>query len=249
MVYDENIVASGPYAGRKLVEVLPELGEAFLGKAVVERYGYRLPLMIKFLDTAQWLSVQVHPDDAYAQIHEAESGWLGKAEAWVVLEAAPDAQVIYGVKHPVTRAELRAAALDGSIQELLNFVPVQKGDVIYVPPGTIHALGPGLLVYEVSQRSDLTYRLYDYGRGRELHMEKALDVARMEPDPPNPLHLHEGAFLNSLYFYLSLQTRLASPSLSVQTAVRTDGPDPAWLLRAGSSAVLDPGDWFLASTT
>jgi len=165
MVFDENRIASGPYAGRALAEVLPELGEAFLGRAVVERYGYRLPLLVKFLDTAQWLSVQVHPDDSYARAHEAESGWLGKAEAWVVLEAEPGARVIYGVKRAVTRAELRAAALDGSILELLNFVPVQKGDVIYVPPGTIHALGPGLLVYEVSQRSDLTYRLYDYGRG------------------------------------------------------------------------------------
>ncbi|WP_293171405.1 type I phosphomannose isomerase catalytic subunit, partial [Oceanithermus sp.] len=132
MVFDGNRVASGPYAGRVLAEVLPELGEAFLGRAVVERYGYRLPLLVKFLDTADWLSVQVHPDDAYARTHESESGWLGKAEAWVVLEAEPGAQIVYGVKCPVTREELRAAALDGSILELLNFVPVQQGDVIYV---------------------------------------------------------------------------------------------------------------------
>ncbi|ADR37619.1 mannose-6-phosphate isomerase, type 1 [Oceanithermus profundus DSM 14977] len=202
MVAGENRIASGPYAGRVLAEVLPELGEAFLGRAVVERHGYRLPLMVKFLDTAQWLSVQVHPDDAYARAHEAESGWLGKAEAWVVLEAEPGAQVIYGVKRPVTRAELRAAALDGSILELLNFVPVQKGDVIYVPPGTIHALGPGLLVYEVSQRSDLTYRLYDYGRGRELHLEKALDVARLEPMEAPHRKLSPGKLLDESEFEL-----------------------------------------------
>ena len=202
MVFDENRIASGPYAGRVLAEVLPELGEAFLGRAVVERYGYRLPLMVKFLDTADWLSVQVHPDDAYARAHEAKSGWLGKAEAWVVLEAEPGAQVIYGVKRPVTREELRAAARDGSILELLNFVPVQKGDVIYVPPGTIHALGPGLLVYEVSQRSDLTYRLYDYGRGRELHLDRALNVARLEPMEVSPYRLSPGKLLEEVEFEL-----------------------------------------------
>jgi len=202
MVFDENRIASGPYAGRVLAEVLPRLGEAFLGRAVVERYGHRLPLLVKFLDTADWLSVQVHPDDAYARSHEAESGWLGKAEAWVVLEAEPDARVIYGVKRPVTREELRAAAQDGTILELLNFVPVQQGDVIYVPPGTIHALGPGLLVYEVSQRSDLTYRLYDYGRGRELHLDRALDVARLEPLPVRTRRLGSGVLLDEAEFGL-----------------------------------------------
>ena len=202
MVYDENVIASGPYAGRRLAEVLPELGEAFLGRALVGRYGYRLPLMVKFLDTAQWLSVQVHPDDAYARAHEAYTGWLGKAEAWVVLEAEPGAQVIYGVKRPVTREELRAAALDGTILELLNFVPVEKGDVIYVPPGTIHALGPGLLVYEVSQRSDLTYRLYDYGRGRELHLDSALEVTRLEPMEVSPYRLSPGKLLEEAEFEL-----------------------------------------------
>jgi len=207
MVYDENVIASGPYAGRRLAEVLPELGEAFLGRALVERYGYRLPLMVKFLDTAQWLSVQVHPDDAYARAHEAHTDWLGKAEAWVVLEAEPGAQVIYGVKRPVTREELRAAALDGSILELLNFVPVEKGDVIYVPPGTIHALGPGLLVYEVSQRSDLTYRLYDYGRGRELHLDSALEVTRLEPLEVKPHRLHEGALIETPWLTLFAATR------------------------------------------
>ncbi|WP_456414943.1 type I phosphomannose isomerase catalytic subunit, partial [Oceanithermus profundus] len=209
-------------------------GEAFLGRAVVERYGYRLPLMVKFLDTAQWLSVQVHPDDAYARAHEAESGWLGKAEAWVVLEAEPGAQVIYGVKRPVTRAELRAAALDGSILELLNFVPVQKGDVIYVPPGTIHALGPGLLVYEVSQRSDLTYRLYDYGRGRELHLDRALDVARLEPQAAKHRRMQAGPLLETPWFKLhAVGPDLEAPENALLTSVPLSMPCHGLLLGAG----------------
>ncbi|WP_456447212.1 type I phosphomannose isomerase catalytic subunit [Oceanithermus sp.] len=248
MVFDENRIASGPYAGRVLAEVLPELGEAFLGRAVVERYGYRLPLMVKFLDTADWLSVQVHPDDAYARAHEAKSGWLGKAEAWVVLEAEPGAQVIYGVKRPVAREELRAAARDGSILELLNFVPVQKGDVIYVPPGTIHALGPGLLVYEVSQRSDLTYRLYDYGRGRELHLDRALDVARLEPIALDPLGLRVGPFLSAPHFNLVFQSGPAalSPGGSIRAAVRLDHTEGARLVRTAAAYKFDSGEWLIA---
>lgn len=238
VVFDENKVASGPYAGRVLAEVLPELGEAFLGRAVVERYGYRLPLLVKFLDTADWLSVQVHPDDAYARAHEAESGWLGKAEAWVVLEAEPGAQIVYGVKRPVTRKELRAAALDGSILELLNFAPVRAGDVIYVPPGTIHALGPGLLVLEVQQRSDLTYRLYDYGRGRALHLDRALDVARLEPTPPQTARLEPGFRLQQARFTLELaEGRVRAPDHAC-LAVAPLEPGRGGVLAAGRAARL-----------
>ena len=202
MIYDQNFIVAGPYTGRRLAEVLPEIGETFLGKAIVERYGYRLPFIIKFLDTAQWLSVQVHPDDEYARKYEANSGWLGKAEVWMVLEAEPDAQIIYGVKRPVSREELRAAALDGSILELLNFVPVKKGDVIYVPPGTIHALGPGLMILEVQQRSDLTYRLYDYNRGRELHLEQALDVAQLIPAKTKKYYFNNNFYFKRDHFFI-----------------------------------------------
>lgn len=240
MVFDENRVASGPYAGRVLAEVLPELGEAFLGRAVVERYGPRLPLMVKFLDTADWLSVQVHPDDAYARAHEAQTGWLGKAEAWVVLEAEPGAQVIYGVKRPVTREELRAAAQDGTILKLLNFVPVQQGDVIYVPPGTIHALGPGLLVYEVSQRSDLTYRLYDYGRGRELHLDRALDVARLEPPTAEMCRMQAGPLLETPWFKLYAAGRhLQAPERSLLAVVPPSIPCRGLVLGAGQQHHVD----------
>jgi mannose-6-phosphate isomerase len=149
---------------------------------------------VKFLNTAEWLSVQVHPDDAYAHTVEATSGFHGKTEAWYVLEG--EGEVVYGLRAPVGRESLRQAALDGSLWGLLHRERVGPGQTIGVPAGTIHALGPGLLLYEVQQRSDLTYRLYDYGRPRELHLEKALDVARLEPTPrprlqPLPGHQKE----------------------------------------------------------
>ncbi|WP_174719983.1 MULTISPECIES: type I phosphomannose isomerase catalytic subunit [unclassified Meiothermus] len=181
LAYDENLVSSPPFTGRRLNEVLLELGPAFLGPVPYGRYGSELPLLIKFLDTAEWLSVQVHPDDAYAHTTEAASGFHGKTEAWYVLEGT--SELVYGLKHPMTREELRQGLLDGSAWEKLHRVDVGPGEVIFVPAGTIHALGPGLLIYEVQQRSDLTYRLYDYGRGRELHLEKGLAVSRLEPTP------------------------------------------------------------------
>ncbi len=194
LAYDRNPIRSGPAAGRSLDEVLCGLGPGFLGEVPYGRYGLELPLLVKFLNTAEWLSVQVHPDDAYAHTVEATSGFHGKTEAWYVLEG--EGEVVYGLRAPVGRESLRQAALDGSLWGLLHRGRVGPGQTIGVPAGTIHALGPGLLLYEVQQRSDLTYRLYDYGRPRELHLEKALDVARLEPTPrprlqPLPGHQKE----------------------------------------------------------
>jgi len=248
MIFDENEIFEGPFRGRRLREVLPELGEAFLGRRVVSRYGFELPLLIKFLDTADWLSVQVHPDDDYAHTVEAHTGFHGKNEAWVILEAEPDAKIIYGVKRPVSRQELAAAAEDGSILNLLNFVPVSAGDVIYIPAGTIHALGPGLLLYEVQQRSDLTYRLFDYGRGRELHLEKALDVTRLEPTPVQKTQLRPGTFLSTPFFTLSLiEGRARAPEESFLTLVYSERAEPGTVLAAGEEAALPEGPWLTAS--
>ncbi|MER3479207.1 MAG: mannose-6-phosphate isomerase [Meiothermus sp.] len=188
LAYDENRVLSAPLAGRRLQEVLPELGPEFLGSVPYGRYGLELPLLIKFLDTAEWLSVQVHPDDPYAHTVEAATGFHGKTEAWYVLEG--HGEVVYGLERPMTRERLRQGLLDGSAWKDLHRVRVGPQDVVFVPAGTIHALGPGLLLYEVQQRSDLTYRLYDYGRGRELHLERGLDVAKLEPTPIPKLRPH-----------------------------------------------------------
>lgn len=156
-------------SGRKIGEVW------YLGPE-----GEPLPLLAKFVFTSEKLSVQVHPGDEYAWAHE---GTPGKTEMWHVLRAEPGASIALGLKRVVSREELRQAALSGAIEELLNWVPVAPGDTIFTPTGTIHAIGPGLALLEIQQQSDITYRLYDYGRPRELHLEKALDVSCPGPHP------------------------------------------------------------------
>jgi mannose-6-phosphate isomerase len=135
-------------------------------------------VLVKYLFTSEKLSVQVHPSDA-----EAPAGSRGKEECWLVLDAEPGAALAIGFKQPVEREVIRAAALDGSIEDLLMWHPVKAGDFFYLPAGTVHAIGPGLTLVEVQQNSDITYRLYDYGRPRELHLDEALAVAEGTPYP------------------------------------------------------------------
>lgn len=135
-------------------------------------------LLVKFLFTSEKLSVQVHPDDADARASGHERG---KDEAWVVLGVQPGSTMGVGLTHTVTPEELRASALDGSIEQLIDWRPIHADDVIYNPAGTIHAIGAGITVVEVQQNVDLTYRLYDYGSARELHLDAAIKVAKPEP--------------------------------------------------------------------
>jgi mannose-6-phosphate isomerase len=147
------------------------------------------PLLVKYLFTAERLSIQVHPDDAAAC---AKGLPRGKDEAWYILDAAPGARIGLGLTHAVSREELRTAALDGSIEQLLDWRPVSAGDMLYSPGGTIHAIGAGIAMIEIQQNLDLTYRLYDYGRPRELHLEEGIAVATPGPwTPPLPA---KGAF-------------------------------------------------------
>jgi mannose-6-phosphate isomerase len=133
-------------------------------------------LLIKYLFTSEKLSVQVHPSDA-----EALPGEAGKEECWLVLDAEPDARLAIGFVREVSAGEIAAAAQDGTIEGLLEWHPARAGDLFYLPAGTVHAIGPGLALVEVQQNSDTTFRLYDYGRPRELHLERGLAVARGEP--------------------------------------------------------------------
>ena len=135
-------------------------------------------LLLKLLFTSQPLSIQVHPDDAYAQSIGLPNG---KTEAWYVLSAAPEAKVALGLKRRLTPQQLRHAADDGSIADLVVWQAVSAGDAIFVPAGTIHAIGAGLVIAEIQQRSDATFRLFDHGRGRELHIENAIAVADAGP--------------------------------------------------------------------
>jgi mannose-6-phosphate isomerase len=185
LVYAENKIANGDLAGQTLQQVASTYGVELLGTKSIERYGTKVPLLAKFLDPSQWLSIQVHPDDAYALSKEASTGYLGKTEAWYVLDAKEDSQIIWGFKEEVTEQQVREAIAQGRLEHLLNYVPVKKGDVIYNPAGTIHALGPDVFIFEIQQSSDLTYRLYDFNRKdasgnlRELHIDKALAVSSL----------------------------------------------------------------------
>jgi mannose-6-phosphate isomerase len=136
------------------------------------------PLLLKLLFTSERLSVQVHPDDRYAREHHAS---LGKTEAWHVLDAEPGAAVALGFSRPLSRNEAAAAAQSGAIEHLLHWKPAAAGDTFLVPAGTVHAIGPGLTLVEVQEHSDVTYRLYDYGRPRELHLDRGLAVAELGP--------------------------------------------------------------------
>ncbi len=136
-----------------------------------------LPLLVKFVFTNERLSVQVHPDDAFAAAHEKS---LGKTEMWYVLRADPGAKIALGFREPITRERLRESSLSGEIEGLLHWIDVKQGDAFFIPAGTVHAIGAGLALCEVQQHSDITYRLYDYGRPRELHLDKAMQVSSLE---------------------------------------------------------------------
>lgn len=164
-------------SGLLLSEVLKRNPE-ILGNGCSAKYPELCPLLVKFLFTSSRLSVQVHPDDSYAEQHHQ---CLGKTEAWFVMDAQPGAKVALGFLEEISTSRLRSAAETGEIEELLDWRPVQAGDIVFVPAGTVHALGSGLTVCEIQQNSDITYRLYDYGRPRELHLDHGSAVSNLGP--------------------------------------------------------------------
>jgi mannose-6-phosphate isomerase len=137
-----------------------------------------VPLLVKFLFAKENLSVQVHPDDAYAQFHHSSPG---KTEMWRVLKAEPGAKIAAGFREPVTSEQARAGALDGKIVNMLEWFDARPGDTFFIPAGTVHAIGGGVTMCEIQQQSDITYRFFDYGRGRELHLDSALAVSHFGP--------------------------------------------------------------------
>ncbi len=206
--FEENTITNGPWAGQTLAELMARLGASLMGTAfhpsrlrrrsageathtgptVAESY---FPILVKFLFTSDKLSVQVHPDDAYALEHEDGPG---KTEMWYVLRADPGAAIALGLTELLSREQLRQAALGGEIARYLNWVPVEPEDAIFSPPGTLHSIGAGLALCEVQQNSDLTYRFYDFGRlgddgrPRPLHIDCAVEVTELadHPGPERP---------------------------------------------------------------
>lgn len=187
-----SIVADGIYKGQSLADVLKKHPE-YLGTHP-ETYG-ELPIIIKFIDAKKDLSVQVHPTDEYAAKYE--NGQSGKTEMWYVLDALKDAQLVYGFKTNVNRNIVRKAIADGTVEKYLQKVPVKKNDVFYISAGTVHAIGAGILVAEIQENSNLTYRMYDYNRigtngtKRPLHVDKALEAADFSAStgPRQPLRV------------------------------------------------------------
>lgn len=186
-VFDANQILNGPLAGRTLAQVAVQFAPELIGTLSLPRYGADFPLLAKFIDARQDLSLQVHPDDAYARRVEAHSGYQGKNEAWYILDAEPGANIFYHLAHPVAREEFENAVRSDTPISLLNRRPVASGQVIYVPAGTLHTINAGIMLFEIQQKSDLTYRVYDYGRPRPLHLEKALDVIAFDRPPPFPV--------------------------------------------------------------
>jgi len=183
----DSVVVTPPHEGETLGALVETYGETLLGSRAVGIYGVRFPLLAKFLDANDWLSVQAHPGDVYAAAHEGDK--LGKTEAWYILAAEPGSKIVYGLAHEAPREAVSAAIAANQLEPLLRTVEVHAGDIVFVPAGTIHAIGSGIALYELQEYSDITYRLYDYGRlqangqPRELHVERALDVIRYTPAP------------------------------------------------------------------
>jgi len=182
-----TLAQNEPYTGKTLGMLVEELGEALLGIQSIAIYGYRFPLLVKFIDASAKLSVQVHPDDNYAA--QYEGGKLGKTEFWYILAAEPGSTIVHGFKAPTSSNQVRRAIEQVELEELLHEEMVAAGDVIFVPAGTVHAIGSGVILYEVQEYSDITYRMYDYGRltaagtPRELHVERSLDVSHYDVSP------------------------------------------------------------------
>ncbi len=168
-------VATGPLTGQNFAAVVKEHAQAILGPAFAREAEY--PLLIKVLFPREKLSVQVHPDDALAQ---KKGEPRGKTECWYALEAKPDAKVALGLKPGVKPEAVRSAIENRSLEELLGWLPLSAGDMVYVDAGTVHAIWPGSVILETQQTSDTTYRLYDYGRPRELHVDASLEAMRVD---------------------------------------------------------------------
>ncbi len=170
---DDCVAATGPWAGKTLGGLFGESSEAMLGRGA---HSASSPLLIKVIFAREKLSVQVHPDDSLARKYGQPRG---KTECWYVLDAEPGAEVAAGLKPGGTLDQVRDGIKTGTLEESLNLLPVAKGELVFVDAGTVHAIWPGSILLETQQNCDLTYRMYDYGRGRELHIEKALEATRL----------------------------------------------------------------------
>jgi mannose-6-phosphate isomerase len=187
LTWGDSCIANGPFAGRTLGEIVRDYRRDLVGSEAV--YEDRFPLLVKFLFPAEKLSVQVHPDDAGAQ---RVGQPYGKTECWYVLQAQPGAQVALGLKPGITLEEFENSIHENRAEALLNWIDVHSGDMLYVTAGTVHTIGGGMILVETQQSSDITYRLYDYGRPRELHIKDGIAAIKLDSKAGKVVHDSEG---------------------------------------------------------
>jgi len=256
----ESVVAAGTLAGWSLPRLVEVYGAELMGREIWERCGSEFPLLIKFLDAQQDLSIQVHPDDVYARAKGL--GDRGKMEAWYVV-SSQGGRIAYGLEEGVDQASFIAAIEEDRVEEVVPFIEVKTGDVVFLPPGTVHALCGGVVVYEVQQSSDLTFRLYDYkrpgldGKLRELHVEQALEVIDFDANLDGPRNWRTlpqaqddgAALIESEYFRLELcraldgrREHVAPGSFAALTlvggAAEVRGSQESYRLRRGDTVLV-----------
>ncbi len=261
--FKDNRTKSGLALG-DLIAAHPEI----LGNTRDPAHPNQCPLLAKLLFTTERLSVQVHPRDDYAYQHHQS---LGKTEAWYVVAADPGADVAVGFKEPITARRLHDSALSGEIESLLDWRAVKAGDTIFVPAGTVHAIGAGVIICEIQQNSDITYRLYDYGRPRELHLEHGVNVSDLGPHhyQVEPLKLGSGReeLVSCDYFRIekltlarSFTLRGGAPYYMLLTCLKGSGQiagehydaGTSWLIPASVesfSVTGEDSEWILSYTS
>ncbi|MCY4070422.1 MAG: class I mannose-6-phosphate isomerase [Chloroflexi bacterium] len=216
-LHDTSTVANGPLSGKTLRELTTAYGAALIGAGNDRQDGF--PLLAKFIDADQWLSIQVHPNDEQALELEGEP--RGKTEAWIVVHAEEGARLVIGAQPGVSRQDMAGAIRENRLENYMRYAGVREGDVLFIPANTVHALGPGLLIYEIQQSSDTTYRLYDWGRAgldgkpRQLHIDKGLRVANLDhaPDIRRP---SEDLIVDSEHF-MTWRQQLKKGGLNLRT--------------------------------
>ncbi len=221
---DQSVVATGPWKGWNLEDLVKQKADDLFGPAKSRK---QFPLLIKFLDCQDRLSVQVHPNDEQAR--QADPTENGKSEAWVILDAQADSRIYAGLKAGIDRTKFEESIAENRIKDCLHEFPARRGDTVYIPAGTVHAIGEGILLTEVQQSSDLTYRLYDWGRlgadgqPRELHIAQALECIDFERGPVEPVIPTEtqadGHLIESLVEcqYFTMRRRTSTKSFEIPT--------------------------------
>ena len=244
----QSVISGGEFDGLLLTEYIEKAGSEILGSNA-EKFDY-VPRLIKLIDAKNNLSVQVHPNDEYALKNEGE---YGKTEMWYVMECEEGAALYYGFKRDVTKDEYKTAIENNTLTDILNRVPVHKGDVFFIPSGTVHAIGAGIMICEIQQNSNTTYRVYDYGRRgkdgktRPLHIEKALEVSNLKQSPKLPVIENKEDVLLAKCEYFTVRKitvtkgfTLSLDSTSFRSIIVTDGEGV--LIMDGETVELNKGD-------